>query len=114
MGDIERKFEEKLADLKLQYAKRLEEKLQEFERLSVSMTSGSVDDDGSILTEIQQNAHKLAGSAATFGFPELGDAAADLEEFCVHLTAGGGPVGQDQRDQVAERISAFRTLMSKD
>ncbi len=42
--------------------------------------------------EARRASHKLRGSAATYGFPALGDAAAAIEEAL--LAAGGAPNAQ--------------------
>jgi len=45
------------------------------------------------LEELESIAHKLGGSGALFGFPELGDAAQAFESAC--QTAQSGAVGDD-------------------
>lgn len=50
------------------------------------------DDAPSALTEIAQIAHKIAGVAATLGYPEVGDKARALEQKLKADIASGDPL----------------------
>jgi HPt (histidine-containing phosphotransfer) domain-containing protein len=67
MSDID----EQLAAARAQYASRLPSKLDAIEQLAAR---GAWDD-------AQRAAHKLHGSAATYGFEAVGEAAAALEKL---------------------------------
>jgi HPt (histidine-containing phosphotransfer) domain-containing protein len=56
--------------------------------------------------EVRRAAHKLRGSAATYGFPELGAAAATAED--VLIEAAGSPGGA-ARARLADALRTART-----
>jgi HPt (histidine-containing phosphotransfer) domain-containing protein len=56
--------------------------------------------------EARRAAHKLRGSSATYGFAELGAAAASAEDIL--LQAGGAPDGA-ARARLADALSSART-----
>lgn len=71
--------QKKLADLKAGFVDRLMERC-----LEVDTLLQLIDRDGvtqRIREEIAQRAHKTAGVAKTFGFPELGDQARRVEQM---------------------------------
>jgi HPt (histidine-containing phosphotransfer) domain-containing protein len=78
-----------LALARAEFAQRLPSKTAEIERL----VSESAWDD------VRRAAHKLRGSAATYGFPVLSAAAAAIEDA---LLAAGGPPDDGVRARVAD------------
>ena len=66
-----------LAAARAEYASRLPSKLAAIEELAAR---GAWD-------EARRAAHKLRGSAATYGFAAIGDAAAALEKLAVEATS---------------------------
>jgi HPt (histidine-containing phosphotransfer) domain-containing protein len=66
-----------LAAAREQYAARLPSKLAAIEELAAR---GDWD-------EARRAAHKLRGSAATYGFVAIGDAAATLEQLAIDVTS---------------------------
>ncbi len=55
--------------------------------------------DQMVMNELCERAHKLAGSAGSYGFTDLGIAAKDLENICV-TSVEGGDVLEDTIDGV--------------
>jgi HPt (histidine-containing phosphotransfer) domain-containing protein len=78
-----------LALARAEFAQRLPAKTAEIERLV----------SGSAWEEARRAAHKLRGSAATYGFPALSAAAAAIEDA---LLAAGGPPDAAVRVRVAD------------
>jgi HPt (histidine-containing phosphotransfer) domain-containing protein len=70
-----------LAAARAEYASRLPSKLAAIEELAAR---GAWD-------EARRAAHKLRGSAATYGFAAVGDAAATLEKLTAEATSGVAP-----------------------
>jgi HPt (histidine-containing phosphotransfer) domain-containing protein len=82
-----------LAEARLQFAAGLPAKVAELQAL---LGRGAWD-------ELRRAAHKLRGSTGTYGFMELSQAAAAVEEA---LIAAGGPPGPEVQAQVAELVAA--------
>lgn len=55
----------------------------------------------SVLPALERLAHSLAGTAGTFGFDALGDAARELELAVCELLEGGDAVARDLRGGTA-------------
>ncbi len=108
MSDPEAKFAEKFEALRTAYAGRLDGRLKEMEghRGALASASGS---DGETVEHISRAAHKLAGNAATFGFAELGEAAAELEKVC-EGAGNDGALQDSVRQEIVDRIGALRAL----
>ena len=80
MGEARAKAERQLKALSDSYAGQLPEKLAEIEAAADRlMADGPADDLHGALRSIHALAHKLAGSAATFGYPDLSRCASHLE-----------------------------------
>lgn len=69
----------KLAALRERFTVRASDDLAELERRAELMQQGSAGQ--AVLQDVCARLHRLAGSAGTFGFPELGDAARSLEKM---------------------------------
>jgi HPt (histidine-containing phosphotransfer) domain-containing protein len=61
-------------------------------------------------SEARRAAHKLRGSAATFGFAALGDVGAAIEEL---LIAADGAPDADVRARIAEMLRDVRSLADR-
>jgi HPt (histidine-containing phosphotransfer) domain-containing protein len=57
-----------------------------------------------VLTRIRDISHGLAGAAGIFGYPQLGSAAASVEEAVVRLNGAAGPLREVDRS--LERLLA--------
>ena len=60
---------------------------------------------------LQQFAHKLAGSGASFGLPELSQSAQELDSYINDLLVLERGFGGQERTQLAERITHLKTAM---
>lgn len=72
-------IQQELAELYRSYIRRLPEKLDDIEHLSCSLHTAK--DTREVLAELHAQAHKLAGSAGTYGCPEVGLAARNYENL---------------------------------
>jgi len=63
-------------------------------------------DDGSVLAQIQQLAHRACGTGGTLGLCALSDAAAALERF-VEACPAGAVADAAMRAEIAARIDAM-------
>jgi|GEM_PF-2485153 len=69
---------DKLAELRNGFKARLRERVAELE---AAVQSASAGEAGGV-QRTEALAHKLAGTAGSYGFPEVGEAAAELEALC--------------------------------
>lgn len=101
----------KLAALRERFTVRASDDLAELERRAELMQQGSAGQ--AVLQDVCARLHRLAGSAGTFGFPELGDAARSLEKM---LRAGSEKAldnpGADVPLLAIEKLMALRTLLA--
>ena len=91
--------------MRQEYARKLPEQLALIESLWHEIAGGS----DSRRDELLRTAHSMAGAAATFGLPKVGDAALELERVlqpvCTH---GRAPNGMDRR-QISDRIAQLQS-----
>lgn len=83
---MEPQFNEKLAELRKRFAARSAENAARLEILREQLNGDASDDT---IREIEQMAHRLAGTAGTFGFPDLGSLADAVEQEIGRLRASG-------------------------
>jgi HPt (histidine-containing phosphotransfer) domain-containing protein len=95
MRDARDEFETLLAAARAEFASRLEEKMRELQELS----------DRGAWTEVRRAAHKLRGSAGTYGFPKIGAAAAVIEELLIEAEASPD---EDARNRFAAALATAR------
>jgi DNA-binding response OmpR family regulator/HPt (histidine-containing phosphotransfer) domain-containing protein len=71
-------IEEKMRPLRMRYFETVKQRLQEMERVLGLLVAGELheDDDRTALINV---AHKLAGTGATYGFPQISHAGRDVE-----------------------------------
>jgi HPt (histidine-containing phosphotransfer) domain-containing protein len=62
------------------------------------------------LEEISLLAHKLSGSAGTFGFVAISEAATPLELRCAALLGGDGAVTDEQRQEIVTLNAAVQRV----
>jgi HPt (histidine-containing phosphotransfer) domain-containing protein len=88
-------IETRLQQLRADYARRLPERLAQisvqWEALCQPASSGSVQYDGLI-----REFHTLAGSGASFGFPEVSRLARELEQSLKAIAPGAPPSPADK------------------
>ena len=81
--------EDQLAQLRLGYTRRLPSRIQELSK-TVDLVTGGV--AGGDLGELRRLAHKLAGSAAIYGFPDVTRLSREIEAWVsVYLDTGDEP-----------------------
>jgi PAS domain S-box-containing protein len=79
-----------LARLKAEFAERLPGRLAEIESAKTALADASGEAQVAALKNLAGMAHKLAGSAGTFGYPDLGSAARAVNDFAKDVLSGGG------------------------
>jgi len=80
---------QKLALLRAQYAQNFGARVDELEAHRQDLNADEAAVRGDALKQIRNAAHKLAGSGATFGFPEVTSCARELEQVCVLAIENG-------------------------
>ncbi|MCR9159275.1 MAG: Hpt domain-containing protein [Nannocystaceae bacterium] len=87
---------DRLAELRQGFAARLRERVDALET-----AVAKVDDrQAAAIAEVEQLAHKLAGTAGSYGFHEIGEIAAELEALC------GEGFDATQAAELTERMRA--------
>lgn len=94
MAEARPSVEALLAVAREDFARRLPAKTDEIGRL---VSAGAWE-------EARRAAHKLRGSAATYGFPALSVAAAAIEETLLACLASGAPPGTAVVERVRELV----------
>jgi DNA-binding response OmpR family regulator len=77
------------------------------ERTTSELLSGDLSDD--LRQTARQDAHKLAGSLGTFGYPEGSKLARQIE----HLLMGQGTLGEEEASQFKQLVSALGQELTK-
>ena len=93
---------QELAELYRNYVRRLPEKLEIIRRIARALHTGM--DTVEILEELHAQAHKLAGSAGTYGCPEVGKAARDYENLIIAQLESGIESGPEDYQQLETRF----------
>ena len=101
-------FKGELAALSAQYRSGLPDKLADVERLWRDLASGLL--HPARMADLQRELHTLAGSAKTFGVPEVGEAAAAAESFLEPFTADATMPGSAGRAEFARLLDALKRL----
>ena len=92
MTDYPLEFKRKLEALRASFADSLDGTVHELESTAQGLQDGtSAEDVRGALQSIHARAHKLAGAAATFGFPRVGEIAQNLEERCFIMIQEASP-----------------------
>ena len=94
-------LQELLADMRDEYARVLPERLAHIESLWREIAGG----DDSRREELLRAAHSIAGAAATFGLPGVGDAALELERLLQPVCASGAAPGDRDRSRIWDGIA---------
>ena len=93
-------LKERLGQLKVAFAEKLSSRLVEIDRAAVAFLATATEADARPRLEVLRGlAHKLAGSAGTFGYPQVGEDARALEHLCLPLLDGIASADADWRDQ---------------
>jgi len=71
-----------------------------------------VADPSEICNEIGLICHKIAGTAATLGFPDLGNVAAEIDDYVASLRATGSRSFYDMREHADHLLVLMLLLLS--
>ncbi len=96
MTEVRDELEILLAAARADFASRLEDKVRELQELS----------DRGAWMEARRAAHKLRGSAGTYGFAKIGAAAAVMEDVLIEAEASPD---EDARNRFAVALATART-----
>ncbi|MDP1592914.1 MAG: diguanylate cyclase [Gallionella sp.] len=102
------KFREALKQLSDAYTAQLPQKLINLELIWDKFPQDQWDE--ACFQTLYRMVHSLSGSARTFGFPALGDAARTLENHLKMLGEAKRALSSTQRDQVYEQLAALNQL----
>ncbi len=87
---------DRLAELRRGFAARLRERVEELDA-----AVAAVDDRQAVaVSRVEHLAHKLAGTAGSYGFHEVGEIAAEIEALC------GAGFDVEQAARISERLRA--------
>ena len=107
-----------IAALRVSFAHSIPERLQELtdslQSLSEITTDNTSEELDTALHLINRCAHKLNGTAATFGFPEIGAAASDMEDYVVELQKVAEYPTESMLEKLAEHSNNIRTIAAAD
>jgi len=92
--------------LRAEYRKSMAEKLDRIEALWELILKGMHDDTR--LAQLKRELHTIAGSAGTFGLPQVGDAARAAED-CLGEAADLATLDAKQRDDFARLLGNLKS-----
>ncbi|MSO85379.1 MAG: response regulator [Rhodospirillales bacterium] len=98
-------LQEKLAKLKAGFAEALPARLAEIAAAHAALAGFHGSGQAAALKALVGHAHKLAGSAATFGFPEVGNASRALDVHGAGLLKSSAPLDPGSLDRIAELVA---------
>lgn len=94
-----------MAALRAQYLKRLPDRIVEIDSAAEFLANNTPPANLAIaMAPLLDLAHNLAGSGATFGFPELGDSARKLEALCFSAIAHSAPLSKELQLQLSQAL----------
>lgn len=105
----ESRFDERLAAMHRRFATALPATLTEIEHVWATAAGGR---ETSLWEDLARRAHDLAGSAGSFGFPAVGDAARELEEVVRALLESGALPGGKGRLTVKQHVERLGALVN--
>ena len=106
-------IQDKLARLKKSYLDQLPEKLQEIEQIAVFGGNQDEADVDTSIESLKALSHKLVGSGATFGFPEISQAARAIENKCYSMLEQRDRPGGQNLDFPAALIDGLRNAVDQ-
>ena len=90
------------------YGARLSDRVASLTELLARAAAG----DGSALEEAQRLAHRIYGSAGTFGFATVGKAARIIDEQLLRVRAGELRAGQELYDSFTAELERARSELA--
>ena len=113
MADCPPELERKLEVLRASYAANLGGTMRELQSVAQGLGDNAPAEDAhGALQAIRARAHKLAGSALTFGFSRVGEIAQTLEEHCSAMLQSSGPL-PDASQTVADLLANLGEAVEK-
>ncbi len=100
-----------LAVQRADYQRALPEKLAKLQALWQALDPGVAPP---ALSELERQAHTLAGTAGTLGFREVGLAARALEELLVQAGEGGAALTPAQHAEISLALDALQASLPPD
>jgi HPt (histidine-containing phosphotransfer) domain-containing protein len=96
-------LQQKLAALRQQFMERFADRLKVIEA-----AVGRVGSDPEAVKSLRGECHKIAGTAGTFGFAAIGEAASEIEMACDHAVAAGAPLNEKERAAIDPLLAVLR------
>ncbi len=105
----DKQLAEKLAVLNRTYRQRLPGQIEEMEEIVRRLNENPEPGSGEkMLADLIALAHKMGGTAGTFGMALLGDQARDLEERCASIVQSSEPVSPAQLGEIRKLVGVCR------
>ncbi len=112
MADPDETLQRRLAELRDRFIAGFAERVSIMHGAADQLAGAvSADEALAALKIIRAEAHKLVGTAATFGFAPAGDAAGVLEASCDALTENSAMPSPDDRNRLNDQIAAVEREM---
>jgi len=99
-------------ELVREYLRASLERVALFERSAARLAADA--GDRGALESLRHEAHLVRGSAGTFGFPEAGRLAQNMEETAKHWLAESGPVAEPRAPVVVRFADELRRAFTGD
>jgi len=99
---------QRLADLRVAYADHLPERVRAIEEAAAALRS----DDAEAIRSLYHLVHRLTGSSAVYGFPELSRASAALEELLLAAWTGQAPSARNTAATLAPLVAAIKEKLA--
>ena len=110
MADLQAALLEKIAALRVDWHNRLGERTEELRSVSRGLCGGDGEGD---LAALRQRLHSLAGSAGTFGQPDLGAQARVLERVAETMLADGAAATTAQIADLCHGVDRLTASMQR-
>jgi len=104
--------QDKLAILKQSYLSHLPTRLAEVEQAANLAAGQAPESVRTSLETVASLAHKLAGSGATFGFPDVSATARAIESKCSSLLEGGSLSGDDAVNGLGDAVGGLKEAIA--
>lgn len=109
MNDEAHIFQERLERLRRDYTSQLPNRLDEIESAARTLSTVlSVSDHQMSITQLREYSHKLAGSGATFGFPNISAVAGILEQIAKSILAQDAAASAQSINQILSLVADLR------
>ena len=103
MADPDTELEKKLAALRRQFVERYAARRQAIEEAATR-----VGIDVEAVKILRGECHKIAGTAGTFGFDALGEAASEIEMICDRAVEVGTVLNEKERAEINPLLIVLR------